>query len=775
MPELHIAGKPLPRPDAPGKTMGYTQYLDDWNLPGMLHARIYYSPKPHALIRRIDLRKALSHPGIHSILTARDIPGKNFIPMMKDDWTFLAEKKAIYPGEPVALIIGNNRESVCRARALIQVEYEDLKPVFDPEESLQTGAPQVNPLGNLIAYHKIRKGNIEKGVSEADVVIEGIYETPYQEHAYLETLGYIAVFHDKEIMRVYGTMQCPFYVQNAVASILGMPQNSIQVIQTPTGGAFGGKEDMPSLFGGLAALAAYKTGKPVKLVLDRRDDILLSSKRHPSRSYYRIGAKKNGALTFCEVKVYLDAGAYATLTPAVLWRCAVHGCGCYRIPHVKVDAYAGATNKIPCGAFRGFGSPQVVFAMERQMDKLAQALGIDPLHLREINCLRKGDETVTGQKLPFSVGLSETISKARSMSKWSKKWRQYPLIKGEKRRGLGCATFLYGVGLGAAGKKLDHAEAHIRIKSDGSVVFSVGTTDMGQGMETVLTQIAAEGLGGIPMEKIRMLPVDTFSVEDSGPTVASRATYTSGTAILSSCEKIITTMKKTASKLLSCKPEEILLEKGCFFRIKSPKAKQIGKNADNKKNAPFLTFEEMASECFSRHIPLSEYGYFDSPPTSWEPETGQGKAYVTYSFATQIAELELDMETGEIELQDIWAVHDIGKAINPQNTEGQIEGGVVQGIGYALMEFISFNEKGMIQNPSFSTYIIPTSKDVPRIHTAIVEVEYPEGPYGAKGFGETPLMGVAGCIANAVVNASGIDISRIPILPEYILQESRKL
>jgi CO/xanthine dehydrogenase Mo-binding subunit len=774
MRDLSVVGMSVARPDAPDKALGHTQYIDDLNLPGMLHACLYYSPKSHALIKNIDLKKALFQPGIHAILTAKDIPGKNFIPMMKEDWIFLAEKKVIFPGEPVALIIGETREVIFRARSLIRMDYEELKPVFDPEESLKPGAPQVNPMGNLIAFHKIRKGDIDKGFSEADAIVQGVFETPYQEHAYLETLGYIAIPQSRGFMKVYGTMQCPFYVLNAVASILGMAKNRIQVIQTPTGGAFGGKEDMPSLFAGLAALAAHKTLKPVKLILDRREDILLSSKRHPSRSYYKLGAKKDGTLTACDVKVYLDPGAYATLTPAVLWRCAVHSCGCYKIPNARVDAFAGATNKIPCGAFRGFGSPQVIFAMERMMDKLANALGMDPLLLREINCLKKGDQTVTGQDLPFSVGLSETIAKAKSMSLWVKKRREYPLISGNRKRGMGCATFLYGVGLGAAGKKLDHAEAHIRVKADGSVLFSVGTTDMGQGMQTVLTQIAAEGLGGLPPEKVHMLPVDTTSVDDSGPTVASRATYTSGTAILSSCGKIIKTMKKVAAELLSCNPKDILLENGCFFKIPSSKPKKIRKDFMQTNRTPFLTFEEMASECFSRHIPLSEHGYFDSPPTSWEPETGQGKAYVAYSFATQIAELEVDMETGEIEVQDIWAVHDVGKAINPQAAKGQIEGGVVQGIGYSLMEFIALNENGLIQNPSFSTYIIPTSRDIPRIHTEIVESEYPEGPYGAKGFGETPLMGVAGCIANAVSNATGMEISRIPILPEYVLGEHGK-
>ena len=292
MNELQIVGQSLPRPDALDKAMGRTRYVDDLVLPGMLHAGIYYSPHAHAKITWLDNKKALSVPGVVSILTARDIPGKNFIPLIKDDWIFLAQEKVVYAGEPVCLIVAENRDAVFRARDLIDAAYEELPAVLDPEESLKPGAPQINPLGNLLSHHKIRSGDIDKGFAEADVIVEGVYETGYQEHAYLETQGFLAEPCEEGGIRLFGSLQCPFYVQNAVSSILGIPQNKVQVIQSPTGGAFGGKEDFPSLFGGLAALAAYKTGRPVKLVLDRRDDIILTSKRHPSKSYYRTAPKR---------------------------------------------------------------------------------------------------------------------------------------------------------------------------------------------------------------------------------------------------------------------------------------------------------------------------------------------------------------------------------------------------------------------------------------------------------------------------------------------------
>ena len=770
MTELHIVGQPLPRPDALDKAMGRTKYVNDLVLPRMAFAGIYYSPYAHAKILGLDTKKALSVSGVITILTAQDIPGKNFIPLIKDDWIFLARDKVVYAGEPLAVIVAENTDAVYRARDLFEASYEELPPVLDPEESLKPGAPQINPLGNLLSHHKIRSGDVEKGFAEADVIVEGVYETGYQEHAYLETQGFLAEPCGDEGIRILGSMQCPFYVQNAVSSILGIPQNKVQVIQSPTGGGFGGKEDFPSLLGGLAALAAYKTCRPVKLVLDRRDDIIMSSKRHPSRSYYRTGAKKDGSLTACEIRVYLDPGAYATLTPSVLWRCTVHSYGPYRFPHLKVDAYAGATNKAPCGAFRGFGTPQIIFAMERQMDKLASALGMDPFALREKNCWKTGDTTGTGQVLPWSVGLAETIARAQEMSGWREKQPQYPLTVGTKKTGIGCSTFLYGVGLGAAGRKIDKAEAYVQVKPDGSVFFAVGTTDMGQGMQTVLTQIVAEGLGGIPAIKVQMLPVDTTRVEDSGPTVASRATFISGNALLDACAKIVSKMKNAASDLLGCPPSSLSLEKGIFFNNQ----KKINNNHSPRKAEDdkilSISFEKLAQECFQRHLSLCEHGFFDSPDTSWDPDTGQGKAYVTYSYATQIAEVEVDMETCEMTVKHIWAAHDVGKAINPQQTAAQIEGGVIQGLGYALMEALVVDSRGRIQNPSFATYIIPTSRDIPLIDTAIIESPYPEGPYGAKGFGETPLMGMAGCIANAVAQATGHDITRIPILPESLME-----
>ena len=761
MKRCEIVGKSIIRPDTIDKASGRTRYMDDLRFPGMAYACLVQSECAHGEIVNIDVSGALKYPGVKAVITASDIPGVNLIPLMKEDWIFLADKKVVYVGQPVAVIVADTRRAAYAARKLVKVQYEKLPPVFDPEEALKEGAPVINEtLGNLLVYHKIRRGDIESGLNEADYVVEGVYETGYQEHAYLETQSILAVPGGEDRMDVFGSMQCPFYVQNAVSAILGLPHSKVRVELAPTGGAFGGKEDFPSIFGGLAALAAWKTDGPVNLVLSRNEDISMSSKRHPCRAYYRTGIDRKGHVIACEARVILDAGAFATLSPAVLWRCAVHCCGPYNIPNVKVDAYAAATNKIPCGAFRGFGTPKVIFAMERQMDILASKIGMDPMDMREINILKTGDRTITGQELPWSVGMEETIEKAREASEWNTKYSASPIEKNRKKRGIGCATFLYGVGLGAAGSKIDQAEAYVQVKPDGSAIFAVGTTEMGEGMQGALTQITAEALGGRPVDKIQMLPVDTSRVADSGPTVASRATYTSGNAILDACEKIMSNMKKCASLILECNEDEVVLENG-LFRSKNPVSLTV-------------SFEKTAGECKLRHIPTSFQGFFQTPETSWDPETGQGKAYVTYSYATQIAEIEVDMETCEVNVLNIWAAHDVGHAINPREVKGQIEGGVVQGMGYALSEFIRHDEKGKIMNPAFSTYIIPTILDIPDIQAIIVESGYPEGPYLAKGFAETPLMGMAACIANAVSNALGINVTSIPILPEGLIKAVRK-
>ncbi|GAB4319731.1 MAG: hypothetical protein Kow0059_13860 [Candidatus Sumerlaeia bacterium] len=771
MGKLSIVGRELDRPDGMDKATGRARYVDDVELPGMLYAGIVYSQKARAKILEVDTSAARAMPGVEDVFTARDIPGTNLIPLIKADWPFLADAEARYVGEPIAVVTVKNRDALREACEAVKIRYEELPPILDAEQSLCEDAPQINPLGNVLAYHKIRTGDVERAFAEAPVVVEGVYETGYQEHAYIETQAMLATPQSGGRIEVFGSMQCPFYVHNALAAILGLPQSRLRVIQAPTGGAFGGKEDVPSLFAGLTALAAQRTGRPVKMVLTREDDMLMTSKRHPAKMYYRHAADRDGRLLAIEARVILDGGAYATLSPPVSWRCCIHACGPYRCPNVKVDVWAMATNKVPCGAFRGFGTPKVIFAHERQMDRLAERLGMDPMQLRLKNIWKKGDATATGHRLTTSVGLGRTVRSAMKLSEWKKKrgsagWCERAAgDRSTRRRGIGAAVYLYGVGLGAAGRKIDKSEAYVQVGPDGSAMFAVGNTEIGQGMQTVLAQIVAEGLGGLPLSMVQMLEVDTTRVQDSGPTVASRATYMSGNALLDACAKIRRLMRPAAARMLGCRPGQVVFRDGRVF----------AKNGAAGSRS--LSFAEVAARCHQEHIALSRHGFFDSPPTSWDPETGHGEPYVTYAYATQIAEVEVDIETAEVSVKKVWASHDVGKAINPALVRGQIEGGVLQGMAYALMEFIKTDETGRIRNNAFSTYILPTIGDMPEITAHIVESRWPEGPFGAKGFSETPLMGMAGAVGNAVAHALGVNPTRVPMLPEYLfdlLEEQRR-
>jgi CO/xanthine dehydrogenase Mo-binding subunit len=514
-----------------------------------------------------------------------------------------------------------------------------------------------------------------------------------------------------------------------VASALGLDLNRVRIVQTVTGGGFGGKEDAPSSPGAHAALLAMATGRPVRLMLSREEDMAVMSKRHPGRVQMKLGATREGQLVAAEVDYLLDGGAYATLSPVVLFRGTVHACGPYRVPNVRVDARVVRTHKIPCGAFRGFGEPQVVFAAESQMDLLAEALGMDPLELRRKNALELGDETITGHKLQVSVGFREVLDKVAEAADWERKRFAFAQDEGPVRRGIGLACSYYGVGLGALGKHLNPAGASLVVAADGSVAVAVGTTEIGQGMVAVLTQITAEALG-CPSELVRILEADTSRVPDSGPTVASRTTVMSGNAIKDAARKIRAEMALVAA-------------------------------------AEGLPWKDAVALCVKHQVGLAAHGWAVPPETSFDPVSGQGQPYICYSFSANVVEAEVDVETGETRVTRVVSGHDCGKVVNPTTGEGQIEGGVVQGLGYALTEEHHLRD-GHLVNDQFSTYIIPTPMDVPEIQSLIVESEYPWGPYGAKGLGETPIIAVAPAVTAAIAHATGVRLQEIPATPERV-------
>jgi CO/xanthine dehydrogenase Mo-binding subunit len=721
-------GQRLRRPDAPDKVKGTALYVDDLAFAGSLIGGVLRSPHAHARIADLDISQARSVPGVRAVISAQEIPGKNLIPMIQADWPILASEYVRHVGEPVALVAAESPEALRQGLAAIVVDYEPLVAMLDMEQALAAG--------EVMAHWKVRRGDAAAAMVRGDlVVVEGTYHTPYQEHAYIETNGMIALPDGAGGVVVHGSMQCPFYVQKAVASALGANLNKVRIVQAVTGGGFGGKEDSPSAPGAHAALLATATGAPVRLIMSREEDMAVMSKRHPGRVTLRIAATPDGQMVAAEVDYLLDGGAYATLSPVVLFRGTVHACGPYRVPNVRVDARVVRTHKIPCGAFRGFGEPQVVFGSESLVDTLADRLSIDPLELRRKNALDVGDETITGHKLTASVGLRDVLSRVAQSSDWQRKRKDYAADSGPLRRGIGVAACYYGVGLGAMGKHMNPAGASVVVAADGSVTVAVGTTEIGQGMIMVLSQITAEALG-CPVDAVRVVEADTSRVPDSGPTVASRTTVMSGNAIREAALKIRTAMQPFTS------------DRG-------------------------LSWNDAVMACVQNQVGLAAYGWAVPPDTSFDLATGQGEPYICYSFSANVVELELDTATGESRVLRVHSAHDAGRVVNPTTGEGQVEGGVVQGLGYALMEEHLLKD-GRIVNDQFSTYIIPTPMDTPDIKAILVEHSYPWGPYGAKGLGETPIIGIAPAVTAAIAHAGGIRLEEIPATPERVYAALRR-
>ncbi|MHA1972320.1 MAG: xanthine dehydrogenase family protein molybdopterin-binding subunit [Candidatus Hodarchaeales archaeon] len=765
-------GKPLPRKDARIKVRGEARYIYDLGFKGEQFLYVIRSPYARAKIKNITINQEVIKKLKVTVATAKDIPGKNVVHVILDDWPLLAESIVNHVGQPVAIVVGSTPKIAKKAASYVKVEYEVLEPVFDPDKAKDHPSIHIFGKNNVCSYWQQKNGNVEKAFQESDIVIEEEYRTPAQEHAYIEVQGAIAVPIGNDEVTVYGTMQCPFYVQRCVAEILGLDWSKVRIIQTVTGGAFGGKEDQPNQIASLAALGAWLTKRPVKYILSREEDIENTSKRHPAVIRIKTGVTKDGILKAVKAEILLNTGAFATLAPAVLYRSCMHAVGPYRCENVDIQAYAITTNLVPFGAFRGFGAPQVLFACEENMDRIAEKLGMDPTVFRKKNLLKAGDRASFGQVIDHSVGSHETLRKAKERSNWNEKWKPSPRIdqvlkeaeeKGKYlRKGLGVSTIFYGVGLGSAGKMLSRSGSYVQLEPDGSVRFAVGTTEMGQGMITVLSQIVAEELG-VDYDHITMVPTDTSRVPDSGPTVASRATTFSGRALQDACKQIRGLMYEIVSKEMGVAKENLTIKDGKVVVIDQPDQN--------------MTVTEAIQLMYQERGRVSATGWDVAPNTDYDNEKGQGKAYVTYAWCTNVVEVEVDVFTGGVDVLNIWAAHDVGKAINPQTLEGQIEGGSLQGMGYGRYEQIVWTPEGRILSNNLGTYLIPTAKDSPKIHSIIVEDPWKEGPYGAKGVGEQPLMGIAPAITSAIANAIGVRINEIPATPERVwkaIQEASK-
>lgn len=742
-------GKSYKRIDALEKVLGQTKFLDDLPDENFLHAAPVYSGIPFGQILSIDFSKAKSYPDFVDFISAKDISGENQVGVIIEDQPLFADKIVRFVGDVIGLIVAKSPQNARDIAKLVEIKIEELSPYFTIDESRNATEIFLHD-SNLACEHQVIRGDIETGFTDADLIIEETFKTSVAEHYYLEPQGCIA-FPKTDKMKLLGSLQCPFYIQKAVSRVLGIPLENVEVEQSPTGGAFGGKEDVPSELCARVAVAAQKLGKPVKMVYSRKEDVQLTSKRHPFQMRYKVGVSKSGKLLAAEILLEENAGAYATLSSVVSYRAAMQAMGPYKIPNVKVRSKSYYTNLPPNGAFRGFGSPQATFGHERIMDILAKKLGIDPVEFRMKNMLEVGDETMTGQKLTSSVGAKETLQNASERINNN-------IIQNNNNshylEGIGIASCHYGNCLGAAGWHLDGAGVNIKIRKNGKISVAFGLVEMGQGAETVVAQMTAQALG-VTTEIIEILPTSTIHVPDSGPSVASRNVVMTGNAIRNAAEELLPILKKVSAEILNCDQENIEI-KNCF--------------AKNLKSERKITFSEIAGYLHLNGMKTQSNGWWHVPELDYDSETGTGEAYFTYSYATQIAKVRVDRLTGIVKVEKIWAAHDIGKAINPAGLQAQVEGGTAQGIGWALTENFKY-EHGKAVTQNLSTYLIPTAQNTAKVETILVEDSEPLGPWGAKGIGEPAIIPTAAAIANAVSNATGIEFNEIPMTPENVLEK----
>jgi CO/xanthine dehydrogenase Mo-binding subunit len=735
--------KTIPKIGALDLARGRRLFSEDIPLENALTLRVFRSKKAHARILHLDVEKARKGDGVVGILTAKDIPGKNLFGLINKDQPLLAHEKVRFVGEAIALVAAEDKAAAQRALEAINIVYEDLPSVFDPEEALTAGAPLVHTKGNLLYRRVIRKGNAAEALSRCDLVIKKTYRTPHVEHSYLEPDAGAGFVDQDGTLVIYASTQNPHYDLKEVSEILGLEEERIRIIQAATGGGFGSKLDLTVQ--GLIGLALYHFQRPVRLVFSREEAFLATPKRHPMSIELETGATKDGRILALRARIICDTGAYASYGVAVTTRAAVHATGPYEIENVDVESLGVYTNNPIAGAMRGFGVPQAAFAHESQINVLAQELGLDPLEIRRINALRAGSKTATGQELKASVGMIKTLEAIEPYYRSAKaKWKT-ERVPEPLRRGVGIGSMWYGIGNTGV---QNPSSARVEIDSHGKVTLFSGAAEIGQGSSTVLAQIAAEVLG-IEASEVSLVIADTKWTTNAGATSASRQTYISGNAVKDAATRLADVLVTEAVDLLKTPKSLLVLEDGFVV--------------DSRHSDQRVPLSKLAKRAHDRGRPLGWQGYFDPETTPLEGETGQGTPYATYAFASHLALITVDASTGEIRVNRIVAAHDVGKAINPQNVEGQIQGGVGMGLGFALMEeFIPG------KTASMGDYHIPTSLDMPEIISLLVEDEEPTGPYGAKGVGEPALIPTAPAILNALADALGERIFRLPAHPERV-------
>lgn len=728
--DYRLVGTAVPRTEAASKVTGSAEYIDDLAVPEMLHGLTVRSSIARGLIREIRFGDGVPWHEI-VVVRARDIPGRNIVSLITEDQPYLAESIVNHPQEPILLLAHENKELLQKARDSITIDYEPRPAVFDAEESLHARRV-IWGKDNVFKRYRIEKGDVDRVWNDAEVIVEGEYSTGAQEQLYIEPNGMLATFDAQHGVTVRGSMQCPFYVHKALMTLFDLSPEKVRVIQQETGGAFGGKEEYPSIIAGHAALLAWKSGRPVKMVYDREEDMAATTKRHPSRTRHKTALSKDGRLLAMDIEFLIDGGAYATLSPVVLSRGTIHAPGPYRCHHVRVRSIAVATNTPPHGAFRGFGAPQSLFALERHMDKCARAVNLSPDEFRARNLLEKGDSTATGQIIHDNIDLRGLQSRALELANYREKRRAFENSNrnGTLKRGIGFATFFHGAGFTGSGERHLQSVVTLRAEHTGCVRVLTSMTEMGQGTNTILTQIAAEALG-IDCDCIEIRRPDTAEVPNSGPTVASRTAMVVGKLVENAAHELKTKLPPYTSE----------------------------------------SFSRMCREYVVQNGPVEASACYQEPPgVFWDDENYRGEAYSAYSYATYVAEVSVDMLTAEVQVTDFVAVQEVGRVLNPVLAKGQIEGGVAQGIGLALYENVNWRN-GCMANSQMTNYIIATTADIPPIRVFFEEIPHAHGAMGAKGIGELPMDGPAPAVLNAVENALGVPFNHVPLTPEDILQE----
>ena len=753
--EYLVVGRSVVRTDAIDKALGRAKFTADYIPKGTVVVKVFRSSQPHALIKRVDVEAALRVPGVLAALTADDVPGHNQIGYALPDQPFLNGEKVHYIGDPIALVCAEDEYSAFEGLDAIDIKFKPLPAVLTIDDTLKTGAEPIHDGGNIAVTTRIRKGDAEGGFAEVKVEVEDTYETPYQEHMYLEPEAAYAVPEGSGKVTVIGTMQSPFLVREKVAHILGWNLNQVRIIQALTGGAFGGKDDMGPLVCAKAALAAVKLRRPAALVFDRDESAAYSPKRFPARIRYRSGADESGRITAIEVDITVDCGAYANRSPFWLWRMTAHAAGPYEVENASIDGRAVYTNKVFGGSFRGFGDVAIHFAVESQVDRLADELGMDPVELRLRNVLKPGSRTTCDQLLDHSVGMEECLRRVADASDWGS--RGEPRKRGHRVRGFGVGCAYHGISTSRSTP--DWSGASLILNQDGSFTYRTGICELGQGSPIGHAKIVAEIIG-TPLDTIRIEVPDTDSTLNAKPTHGSRGLMLGGSAAADAALKLRKRMVGVAADMLGCGETDICLEKGRAFSRHDP-SEGVG-------------FPELAEELYVRGVSPASYGFYASPKRFFDPETGLGVSYSVYTFAASVVEVEVDTETGQVEVVKVWPAMDVGKAIDPLMIEGQIHGAVSQGIGFALMERLVV-EEGAVLNPNFKDYVIPSAHDTPQVaETIIVEEPYKHSAFGAKGVGEPAIISIVPAISNAIHQATGVRLNTLPITAEHLYKALRR-